>query len=459
MRCYCIGLLSLVSLVSNAQGVRTAYFLDSFHYRHQLNPALSGGQNYFSLPGVGNVNIALNANVGISNFLFPTTDTNGIKVLSTFMSRTVDSSDFLNGLKKKIRLGNSADLTVFSTGFKAWGGFNTIDIGLHSRTAMSLPYELFEFMKTGDCGVGRKSYSLRDIRTTTNNYIDIAFGHSHQINDKLRIGAKVKFLLGLGRADIVIDRMDIEMSEDQWIIDANGEISCSLVGFAFKTNESLEVEGADFIPGKIVLSSGGLAFDLGASYEVVDNLFFSATIIDIGFIKWNKTRLAKTKNESYVFDGFEQIGVGGESFLPSVEEQFESLGDDLQELIVMYDKGETERLSMLSATLSIGLEYALPVYDKLSIGVLSTTYFNKPHTWTEGRLSANIAPVRWFEASVSGVYSSFGGGVGFFVNFHPKGFSLFFGSDFMLGEVTPQFVPVGNCNVNLAAGINFPLNW
>ncbi len=457
-RCY-IVLLSFMSVGAKAQGIRTAYFLDSFHYRHQLNPALSGGQNYFSLPGMGSVNVGLNGNVGLSNFLYPVRAEYGRKVLTTFMSRAVDSLDFLNGLDEKIRVGSSVDLTVFSTGFESWGGFSTIDMGLHSRSAINLPRELFEFMKAGDYGLERKVYDLRGIRATTNNYMDIAFGHSRQINDRLRIGGKVKFLLGLGRADIAIDKMDIEMKEDQWMVDAKGEISYSLLGLDYKTNDNAEVEGFDFTTGRVMLSGGGVAFDLGATYEVVDNLVLSASVVDLGFIKWRKTRLATTMNEPYVFEGFEQVGVDGETFLPTIVGQFESLGEDLLDLMVMYDKGERGRWEMLSATMNVGMEYTLPMYDKLSLGLLSTTHFNRPYTWTEGRLSANISPVRWFEASVSGVYSTFGSGVGFLVNFHPKGFNLFFGSDFMVGEVTPQFVPVGNCNVNLTAGINFPLNW
>ncbi len=442
-----------------AQGIRSAYFLDSFHYRHQLNPAMSGGQNYFSFPGLGNVNVEVCGNVGISDFLYPIKDVNGNKVLTTFMSRDVDRYDFINGLEEKIRIGGSADLMVFSTGFKSWGGFSTIDIGLHSRTAINLPRELFEFMKDEDYGTGVKSYKLRDMRATTNNYMDIAFGHSHQINDRLRIGGKVKFLLGLGRADIAIDKMDIELSEDRWLVDTDGEICFSALGLVFKTNDNTEVEGFDFPPGKIVLSSGGVAFDLGATYKVLDNLALSASIIDLGFIKWNKARSAKANDDPYVFDGFEQIGVGTESLFPTIGDQFESMGDDLQDLIAVYDKGQKERLEMMSATLNVGLEYVLPAYDKFSIGLLSSTNFNRPHTWTEGRLTANISPVRWFEASVSGVFTTFGSGMGLLVNFHPKGFSLFLGSDFMFKQVTPQFVPVGNCNMNLAAGINFPLSW
>ncbi len=458
-RICCISLMSVISVGVMAQGIRSAYFLDSFHYRHQLNPAMSGGQNYFSFPGLGNVNVEVCGNVGISNFLYPIKDVNGNMVLTSFMSREVDSRVFINGLEEKIRIGGSADLMVFSSGFKSWGGFSTIDIGLHSRAAINLPRELFEFMKEEDYGTGVKTYKLRDMRATSNNYMDISLGHSHQINDRLRVGGKVKFLLGLARADIAIEKMDIELSKDRWMVDTDGEINFSALGLAYKTSGNTEVEGLNLPSGKIILSSGGLAFDLGATYKLVDNLTFSASIVDFGFIKWNKTRSAKTKEDPYVFDGFEQIGVGTESLFPTIGDQFASLGDDLQDLIAVYDKGQKERLEMMSATLNVGLEYILPAYDKFSIGLLSSTNFDRLYTRTEGRLTANVSPVRWFDASLSGVFTTFGRGVGLLVNFHPKGFNLFLASDFMFNQVTPQFVPVGNCNMNLAAGINFPLSW
>lgn len=39
-------------------------------------------------------------------------------------------------------------------------------------------------------------YDIGDLGIQSNNYIELAFGHSRKINDKLNVGGKLKFLLG-----------------------------------------------------------------------------------------------------------------------------------------------------------------------------------------------------------------------------------------------------------------------
>ena len=70
---------------------------------------------------------------------------------------------------------------------------------------------------------------------SSNNYAEIALGHSHQINERLRIGAKVKALLGLGNASIKMTDMKVQMAENQWMVQANGELNASVKGLTLPT--------------------------------------------------------------------------------------------------------------------------------------------------------------------------------------------------------------------------------
>ena len=127
----------------------------------------------------------------------------------------------------------------------------------------------------------------------------------------------------------------------------------------------------------------------------------------------------------------------------------------MKNLSSFYDDGTVKsRTTKLATTMNIGAEYVLPYYKNLKFGLLSSTHFNKPFTWSEARLSANVAPVRWFEASVNYAISSFGSSLGWVLNFHPSGFNFFIGTDHMITKVTPQYVPVGNANANVSMGFN-----
>ena len=53
-------MMLICTLSANAQFLRTSYFMEGTHYRHQLNPALTPTKGYFNLPVIG----AVNATVG-----------------------------------------------------------------------------------------------------------------------------------------------------------------------------------------------------------------------------------------------------------------------------------------------------------------------------------------------------------------------------------------------------------
>ena len=79
------------------QTLNSAYFLDDFTYRHEMNPAYMG-DSYFSFPVLGQLNMSTRGNVGLENFLF-NTDRYG---LTTFMNPDVSSSQFGHFLHQQI---------------------------------------------------------------------------------------------------------------------------------------------------------------------------------------------------------------------------------------------------------------------------------------------------------------------------------------------------------------------
>ena len=78
----------------------------------------------------------------------------------------------------------------------------------------------------------------------------------------------------------------------------------------------------------------------------------------------------------------------------------------------------------------------------------------RPYSWSEGRLSANVSPLSWLEGGVNVAVSTFGTSAGWILNFHPKVFSFFVGMDCLIGKVNPQFIPVNNANANFSCGFN-----
>ena len=92
----------------------------------------------------------------------------------------------------------------------------------------------------------------------------------------------------------------------------------------------------------------------------------------------------------------------------------------------------------------------------MSVAVLYTHGFYKHLPFNESRLFVNIAPAKIFEASVNVGGSTYGAAFGGMLNFHPKGFAFFVGSDCVAFRITPQGIPVNKLNANAFLGINIP---
>lgn len=361
--------LSSALLPAQAQEFRTSYFMQTSNFRHQMNPALIDAP-YVSFPFMGNINVGATGNVGYKNFIYKL-EGNPLYDQTTFMSPTVSASDFLGSLHDKNRADIYVNYNLFSVGFRGFKGMNVVELNLRSNTNITLPYELFEFMKT----TGEKEfYQLHDIGARSQNYMELALGHSHRINDRLTVGAKAKFLFGVAYADFNVNQLNLTMNGDEWRVQGDARLKASVLKseFDYEGPEKNAPDGRRRVKGLDDVSFGmpgfGMAFDLGASYKVMDDLTVSAGLTDLGFISWGKTKQASSAGD-YTFSGFNNIYAGSNNTGSNkLGDQFEDLGDDLEEMFSVYDDGETSTTQALAATLNVGAEYTLPMYRRLHFG-------------------------------------------------------------------------------------------
>lgn len=471
-------------VVAQPQVNRSVYFLGGAAYRHELNPAFMGEGGYVSMPGLGNLSVSAQGTAGVGDFLF--VKPNG--GLATFMHEEVSSKEFLKDLPNRLKMGFNFNENLLSAGLYAWGGFNTIGLSIKSNTNLSVPDQLFRFMKNGVDAPEGTRYTVNDLNILTTNYAELALGHARRINDQWTVGAKMKFLVGLAKATVKIDRLDIEATPDAWRITPSGaQAYLSAKGLVVPTRgetghyadsdyeldasgkrtdklkpgseQLISYDDVNFDDKNIGPTGFGMAFDFGATYCLNEEWTFSAAVLDWGFIRWKNT-LKAIMNNSFEFDGFNEIPVKSalEDNNPnSINNQSDRIVDDLGQMAKFTKEGEgLKRTTVLAATLNFGVQYTLPVYDRLKFGVLSSSRFQGRHSWTEARVSANISPLTWFEASVNYAFSNFGSTGGLMLNFHPRGFNFFVAADVPLCKYTPKYyVPLNRFSANINWGINF----
>ena len=451
-------LLATAVAPAAAQEFRTAAFMQTNNYRHQINPAMLD-EAYVGMPFFGQINVGATGNFGLKNFVYKL-DGNPRYDLTTFMSPTVSAGEFLGDLHDKNRADVYVNYNIFSVGFKAFKGINLVELNLRSNTNVSLPYELFEFMKTTGA---KETYHLQDIGVRSQNYLELALGHSHRINDQWTVGAKLKFLFGGAYADFSADQLDVTMNGDQWRIVGDARLKAAVLSseFDYEDPSKNAPDGRRRVKGIDDVSFGlpgfGMGVDLGATFKVTKDLTLSAAINDLGFINWSKVKNASSRGD-YTFDGFEDIYAGSNNTGGNkLGDQFETLGDDLEEMFSVYDDGEGSSSQALAATINIGAEYTLPVYRNLRFGFLYTSRLHGLYSYHQGLLSATIRPVKCLEASVNTAVSSTGCTFGAALSLRAKHYNFFIGSDRIFGKVSKEFIPLNSLNANVTMGMSFPL--
>ena len=453
---FAVALLA-VSAGAGAQALRTGYFMDGNLYGYRLNPALQAPRGHFSLPILGGMQMNAMGNVGIGSFLYDS-PTNPNELV-TFMHQSVDTKKFLNSLEDENKMRMDFDVSILSLGFRAFGGFNTIDLNMRSQTTANLPYGLFAFMKE----MSNKNYSFSDLSVESRNFVDLSIGHSREVIKGLTAGARFKILAGLGYAGLKVDRMDIKMGKNSWEISAKANADIALGGaFTYDTptepGKKAKIDGyEDITPG-----SEGLGFgvDFGVTYDfnhlpALEGLKVSAAVTDLGYITWeNASQASIDPGYTYKFDGFTEMSIHNDKG-NTLDDQWETTREELKDFFTLEDKGKSSVTTGIGAKLNLGLEYEMPFYKKLSAGLLYTHCFDDALSYNQTSLIINISPNKVFDFAVSGTMSDFGTSYGAMGNIHFTGFNLFIGADLMNGKVNNQLAPIDEFTASVSFGVSF----
>ena len=450
-------LVIVCTQTSVAQTALSSYFMDGMLYNSKLNPAMKAERGYLSLL-LGNTSLGTKGNVGISNFLYP----RGENELATFMSGSVGTDEFLGGMPDYTRLGFKLDETLMAAGFRLFGGYFSLGLSLHSSATVSLPKGFFEFAKKG---FQENSYSFSGLNVNTMNYAAATVGYSHNLFQGFRFGVNAKYLVGIGHADLFVDKLNVEMNEQQWMVESHARMQAALFcETEVMVDENGVVNGADLALElddlMNIRTSNGFAVDLGFVYdmdEFVPGLTLSASVIDLGYINWKYMMTGQSTDAKVEFDGFGEVDYNDVENVVTAE--MEQLIDDASKMVEFNYGGIKEMKTALNATMYLGAEYNMPFYRPLSVGVLYGQCFSPfdCSKWYEARGYVNLSPVKWFELSVNYGYGTYGTTLGWVLNFHPAGINLFVGSDYMITRVTPQYIPIDNMNAHVTLGLNLAL--
>lgn len=454
-----LGGMMMLGEAAQAQYLRSSYFMEGTSARLQLNPGLQPTKGYFNMPIIGSFNMSASSNV---------LGTSDIIDLMDSGSDLYSNDKLFDRLKADNRLNVNLNTDILSFGWYRGKGFWSVNVGLRADFGAALAKDMFSMMRTmngfalEDVAGTNQSYSLSNQTLNMKAYAEIGLGYSRRITEKLTVGGRVKVLLGLARAEMNINQFDLnldvpnpqyanyadyesrgELSPSDWYgshydYSANGNVIATLKGGGMTFDNNGMIDNFDLDAGDLGIAGSGFGIDLGASYKVWDNLTVSASILDLGFLKWkeSETTVATVSGEAHeTIDASNYDRYIGGDFLSF--ERFD------------FEEGSPEKVktkTRLYSTLLLAGEYGL-LNNKLSVGAMYTARFAEPKTLNELTFLATFRPKNWLNAAIS--YSPIqasGKSIGLAVKLGP----LFVGTDYM-------FFGGNSKSVNGFLGISFPL--
>jgi outer membrane protein OmpA-like peptidoglycan-associated protein len=454
--------------------VNTLYYMKMMPTRHDLNPAFQPTENwYIGLPtyfhaGVGNNSLAFN------DVFYPKMIDGHNKTIM-FWHEGENQTDFYDKLGGTTKLFQDLSANILSFGFRKNNAYWNFSIAAKEFSSVYLPKDLFKFGVYGmPDTINVNKFNLDRLSFQMTAYTEIGLGYSKVINERLTVGGKAKFLIGLLNTSFVPTKLRIEGTTEYLDLQFEGQVNTSVPYIhntygeegliTYKEDGTIDDLNTDDYPSELsdfvkwVTDPAGIggAIDLGVSYKITDRLSVSAALMDLGFISWNKNKslsLLPTKESSHF--------TGVPMYLKEEHETITNWADTYGDVLldsINYKTAHKGYTTLLPAKLLVGAEYGL-VKDKITVGVLSrTTYLNKA-LFEEVTASLNIIPSDFFNANVSySVINGNFGTIGLGLGGRLGPLTLYVAGDYMpFNRATWDNIPVPYKNqaFNVQAGLVF----
>lgn len=367
-------ILTLTVVYSFAQPNQMFGYLTRVPQSTYLNPSSSPDFKwYIGSPGLS----AFQFNV--SNNLF---SLRNVFKVDSYDSVTVDFNQFVDNLRKRNYLEMQLQEEVLAFGFKAKKNYFTFSLTEKAHVLFNYPKDLLAFFVKGnghEDNVG-KTANFSNLGLDMLYYHELALGYSRELADNVRMGGRLKVLMGVANIDVKKTDLTITTAPEQDLhdltIQSELEINSNLPGGLF--DDSTETEIGSFLTS---FKNFGTAIDFGAEYKMNDKITLGASILDLGFIRWGfNPSTIKYKNDTanFTFSGLEIKDVFGSGTDTSTDgNDFASnLLDSIQDIFAITTVSGKPYTTMLPTTLVATGEYRITPKDIVGATAMLQYGFN-----------------------------------------------------------------------------------
>ncbi|WP_143525054.1 DUF5723 family protein [Labilibacter marinus] len=418
---------------TNSQQNNTLFLMHDLPQANIVNPAVGINCKVFvGMPVLGSTHInAYSTGFALSDVLTP----------STGDSLIFNPDETIRNFGKTEVVATEVHLSLLSAGYKHGANYFTLGINEKINSFSVLNKNALLLLNEGNSQFEGKNADMSGTRANTIHYREYALGWAREVNEKLSIGVRLKFLYG--KADVYNKPIDLHLFTDattfETYINGKGDLYGSLPvdittdadGYLEEIEFKEEIDTREYLMNK---ANKGYGVDLGLVYQINNTTTLSASLLDIGYLKW-KSDVFSLHSEGEI-DITDELTDDGE------------IGDSIAEIFnprVLYDGYS----SPLAPALYIGVSKTMNEW--LNAGAVFHTEMYKKRWHPSFTLSGNAEITKNIYGSASytlqnGQFTNVGLGFGAkfgFLHFHAISDNVFGWSD--LG---------GTRNANLRFGLS-----
>lgn len=273
----------------NAQNERSMYYMRQIPQASYGNPAfMPECKFYISVPVIA------------SNYA--SYHNSGFKYNDVFTRRADDSlifdqKKFINALGNNNDMGFSVQKELIALGFKQGKNYFSFSLGLKGEGNFHYTKDLMSLLINGNAPFLGKTVDISGSKVFGIAYGEAALGFAREINTKLKVGVRLKYLFGALAINSANSRVTLTTDPTTYAITAMSDIH---VDYAMSKNNQ------DKFAISAMTKNPGVAIDLGLDYKVNERLSVNASLLDLGSITWKEkvtNYISTTPNNSFTFNG------------------------------------------------------------------------------------------------------------------------------------------------------------
>ena len=399
-------MLSLILVI----GMKNAYTQTSqvLYYmnipqNHLDNPALRPtNSSYLGIPVLTGLDFTVNNNfVNFSDIIMKGQKNDS---LITVLHKDYNIDKFINKLKSSNFITPEISIQLLGLGFTVGKDmYITLDMVDRIYTNFAIPKDLFLLALKGNSSFVGSTMDLSGFDAQIRYWHEFGMGISKNFGNNLRLGIRPKILFGVADFSINNQAFGLTVNQDySWDFNANLTANMSGPVKVYTSNKNT-IDSIKFDENKFKKGSGndvdinkianfffnkqnmGLGIDLGAQYSVTNKLQVSASVTDLGYIRW-KSDITNLKAESsFKFSGFNVTDVVNGS--KTMDQLAQDMADSLKNSFSITN-GSKPYNTTLPVGINLGGSYNLT--KNISVGILSHSILADRKIREALTLSANI---------------------------------------------------------------------